>query len=113
MDPETDRRKSGVYRHRMVKTSSEPVSVGEAIRQAMDGLGITEKLREQRVISLWPEIVGEEIAVTTVDDLRWGQLFVSVENATHRHWLSFQRETICENLNRAVGGEVVQMIRFQ
>ncbi len=113
MDTETDRRKSGVYRYRTGPTS-DPVSAGDAIRQLVDSLGLAEKLREQRVLSLWEEIVGEDIAaVTQVNSFRWGQLSVSVQNPTWRHWLTFQRETIRQNLNREVGGEVVKTIRLQ
>ena len=113
MDAEIDRRKSGVYKYRAGATS-EPVSVGNAIRQVVDRLGIAEKLREQRVLSLWEEIVGIDIAaVTKVEGFRWGQLTVSVQNPTWRHWLRFQCETIRQNLNREVGGDVVKTIRLQ
>ena len=113
MDTETDRRKSGVYRYRAGATS-EPVSAGDAIRQVVDRLGIAEKLREQRVLSLWEDIVGKDIAaVTQVEGFRWGQLTVSVQNPTWRHWLLFQRENIRQNLNREVGDEVVKTIRLQ
>lgn len=113
MNAETDRRKSGVYKYR-TGTTSEPVSVGDAIRQVVDSLGIAERLKEQRVLSLWEEIVGKDIAsVTQVKGFRWGQLSVSVQNPTWRHWLTFQCETIRQNLNREVGGDVVKMIRLQ
>ncbi len=114
MDAETDRRKGGVYRHRTGSVMSEPVSIGDAIRQVVDSLGIAGQLKEQRVLSLWEEVVGKEIAaVTQVEGFRWGQLFVSVENSVWRHKLMFERETICRNLNRAVGSEVVQLIRLR
>lgn len=113
MDAETDRRKSGVYRYRAGPTS-DPISAGDAIRQVVDSLGLAEKLKEQRVLSLWEEIVGEDIAaVTQVNSFRWGQLFISVQNPTWRHWLRFQCETIRRNLNREVGDEVVKTIRLQ
>ncbi len=113
MNAETDRRKSGVYKYRAGATS-RPVSAGDAIRQVVDSLGIAEKLKQQRVLSLWEEIVGKDIAaVTQVEGFRWGQLTVSVQNPTYRHWLRFQCETIRQNLNREVGGEVVKTIRLQ
>ncbi len=113
MDAETDRRKSGVYKYR-ASTTSEPVSAGDAIRQVVNSLGMAEKLKQQRVLSLWEEIVGKDIAsVTQVEGFRGEQLTVSVENPTWRHWLIFQRETIRQNLNREVGGEVVKTIRLQ
>ena len=105
MDVETDRRKSGVYRYRAGPTS-DPISAGDAIRQLVDNLGIAEKLKQQHVLSLWEEIVGEDIAsVTRVEGFRGAQLTISVQNPTWRHWLIFQRENIRQKLNREVGDE--------
>ena len=113
MNAETDRRKSGVYKYR-AGTTSEPVSAGDAIRQLVNRLGIAEKLKQQRVLSLWEEIVSKDIAsVTQVEGFRGGQLTVSVQNPTWRHWLLFQRENIRQNLNRKVGDDVVKTIRLQ
>ncbi len=113
MDAETDRRKSGIYRYRN-SGASDPVSAGDAIRQVVDSLGIAEKLREQRVLSLWEEIVGKDIAaVTRVEGFRWGQLSVSVQNPIQSDWLRYQRETIRQKLNHEVGGDVVKTIRLK
>ena len=115
MNAETDRRKSGVYKYR-AGTTSEPVSAGDTIRQLVDSLGLAEKLSEQRVLSLWEEIVGEDIAaVTRADGFRGkqGELTVSAQNPTCSHWLALQRETIRQNLNREVGGDVVKTIRLK
>ena len=118
MDAETDRRKSGIYRYRAGPTS-DPISAGDAIRQLVDSLGLAEKLKEQRVLSLWEEIVWEEIvgkdiaAVTQAEGFRWGQLFISVQHPTQSEWLRFQRENIRQSLNREVGGDVVKTIRLK
>ena len=113
MDAETDRRKSGVYKYRTGGTS-DPVSAGDAIRQVIDSLGLAEKLREQRVLSLWEKIVGKDIAaVTRVEGFRWGQLSVSVQNPIQSDSLRYQCETIRQNLNREVGGDVVKTIRLK
>ena len=113
MDAEIDRRKSGVYKYR-AGAIGESVSAGDAIRQVVNRLGIAKKLREQRVLSLWEEIVGKDIAaVTKVEGFRGEQLTVSVQNPTWRHWLRFQCETIRQNLNREVGGDVVKTIWLQ
>lgn len=92
---------------------SETVSVGEAIRQTVSSLGIEDRLKEQRVLSLWSEVVGENIAaVTQADNIKRGELFVSVIHDAWRHRLLFERDHIREKLNRAVGGDTVRMIRF-
>lgn len=120
MNAETDRRKSGVYKYR-TGTTSEPVSIGDAIRQMVDSLGIAERLKEQRVLSLWEEIVWEEIvgkdiaSVTQVNGFRGeqGELTVSAQNSTQSDWLRYQCDTIRQNLNREVGGDVVKTIRLK
>ena len=115
MDAETDRRKSGVYKYRTGGTS-DPVFAGDAIRQVVDRLGLAEKLREQRVLSLWEEIVGKDIAsVTQAEGFRGeqGELTVSAQNSTQSDWLRYQCDTIRQNLNREVGGDVVKTIRLK
>ena len=113
MDPEIDRRKSGVYRHRKTKGMPEPIAVGEAIRQAIDRLGLTHQMHEHRALALWPEIVGKQIAaVTRAHTVRRGELLVSVTHDAWRHRLLFERDQIRHRLNRAVGREVVRIIRL-
>lgn len=113
MDSETDRRKSGVYRFRNNQKSCESVTIGKAIHQVLNNLGLTQKFREQRVLSLWSQVVGERIAeVTHADAIRRGELYVSVIHDTWRHRLLFERENIQKRLNDAVGNDTVRIIRF-
>ena len=102
-----------MYRHREAKTVAETVSVGEANRQAVSSLGIEDRLKEQSVLSIWPEVVGENFAaVTQADAIKRGELFVSVVHDAWRHRLLFERDHIREKLNRTVGGDPVRTIRF-
>jgi len=113
VDAETDRRKGGLYRHRKAQGMPEPIGVGEAIQQTIARLGIAHKLHEHQALALWPDIVGKQIAeVTRADTIRRGELFVSVTHDAWRHRLLFERDQIRERLNRAVGREVVRMIRL-
>lgn len=113
LDAETDRRKGGVYRHRTERPSAKPVSLGEALRQVVVSLGLSEKWQEQRALSLWPQVVGEAIAAEAqAESLRRGELCISVVQDVWRQHLFMQRETLRQRLNKAVGNEVVRMIRF-
>jgi len=114
IDPETDRRKSGVYTHRQNRNATQrTVSIGDAIRGAVDKLGLTEKFREQRAMSLWPQIVGEQISeVTDAYRIRHGELLVSIKHATWRYHLMFERENFRKQINDKLGTEVVRLIRF-
>jgi predicted nucleic acid-binding Zn ribbon protein len=113
-DAETDRRKSGVYRHRDNRTvRQDTVSIGAAIEGAVAKLGLTAKFQEQRALSLWSEIVGEQAAeVTEAYRIQHGELLVSVNHATWRYHLMFERENFRQRINEAVGAEVVRFIRF-
>jgi predicted nucleic acid-binding Zn ribbon protein len=113
-DAETDRRKSGVYRHKRNKNITQnTVSIGDAIRGAVEKLGLTAKFQEQRALSLWPEIVGEQVAsVANAYQIRHGELLVSVPQATWRYHLMFERENFRKRLNDLLGTEVVRLIRF-
>lgn len=113
-DAETDRRKSGVYHHRENRSATQnSVSIGDAIHNAIEKLGLKSKFQEQRALSLWPEIVGEQIAsVTEAYRIRHGELLVSVHHATWRYHLMFQRENYRNQINKNLGADVVRLIRF-
>lgn len=112
-DAETDRRKSGVYRHRAERHAARLLSVGEAMRQVVESLGLSRKLQEQRALSLWPQVAGEAIAAQTrAEEIRHGELCVAVAQDVWRQHLSFQRDILRRRLNEAVGADVVRMIRF-
>jgi len=113
-DADTDRRKSGIHRHRgMQKSKQNSVSIGDAIKGAIAKLGLTEKFQEQRALSLWSEIVGEQVAaVTDAYQIRHGELLVSITHATWRYHLMFQRENYRKQINDTLGAEVVRLIRF-
>lgn len=113
-DPETDRRKSGIYSLREArKATQHTVSIGDAIRGAVEKLGLTAKFQEQRALSLWPQIVGEQIAeVTKAYRIHHGELLVSIKHATWRYHLMFERENFRKKINDTLGTEVVRLIRF-
>ena len=103
----------GRHRRGEVREADGPVALGEGIRRAIASLGIETQILEQRVLLLWPGVVGERVARTTrVDAIRRGELFVSVRQDAWRHRLFFERESIRERLNREVGREVVRSIHF-
>ena len=92
---------------------AEPISLGEGLQKAIARLGIENKLREHRVLLLWPQVVGARVAgVTRADLVRRGELLVAVTQDVWRHRLIFERETIRKRLNEAVGAEVIRSIRF-
>jgi hypothetical protein len=81
----------------------------EARRLKLDG-----SLREASAVTLWPEVVGEQIAAATqAERVRDGVLHVVARNHTWAFELTFHREQIRKGLNARLGSGVIQEIRFR
>jgi len=92
---------------------TDPQSIGEIIRQAMEAAGATEAYALQRVCPLWPEIVGPTINRFTTR--RWidrDVLHVAISSAALRNDLMFHRERLIAHLNRAAGKNIISNIIF-
>ncbi len=89
-------------------------SIGEALEELVESLGIKSKLREQDVFALWDQAVGERIAQVAkpVRILR-GTLFVSVKTSAWRNELNMRKREILVRLNEILAGEIVKDIKFQ
>lgn len=89
-------------------------TLGEALDELVENLGIKRKLREQEVFSLWDNAVGERIAkVAKPTRMLKGTLFVSVSSGTWRNELSMRKQEIVDRLNGVLAEEIVKDIKFQ
>ena len=89
-------------------------TLGEALDELIDGLGIKKKLREQEVFTLWDEAVGERIAkVAKPTRILKGTLFISVSNGAWRNELNMRKQEIVKRLNEILAEEIVKDIKFQ
>ena len=81
----------------------------EARRLKLDG-----SLREASAVTLWPEVVGEQIAAATeAERVRDGVLYVTARNHTWAFELTFHREKILQGLNQKLGRHRLKEIRFR
>lgn len=81
----------------------------EARRLKLDG-----SLREASAVTLWPEVVGEQIAAATeAERVRDGVLYVIARNHTWAFELTFHREQILKGLNARLGRKSITEIRFR
>ena len=81
----------------------------EARRLKLDG-----SLREASAVTLWPEVVGEQIAAATeAERVRDGVLYVTARNHTWAFELTFHREQILKGLNARLGRKAIKEIRFR
>jgi len=89
-------------------------SLGDALDELIDKLGIRKKLREQEVFFLWAEAVGERIAKVTIPvRIHQGTLFVSVKTGPWRNELTMRKKEIIDRINGSLSEEIVRDIKFQ
>jgi predicted nucleic acid-binding Zn ribbon protein len=96
------------------RPASRIKTLGDALDELIENLGIRKKLREQDVFEFWDKAVGERIAeVAKPTRISKGTLFVSVKSGAWRNELSMRREEIAARLNEIVNEEIVKDIKFQ
>ena len=95
-------------------SKKQPLAFESALGNLVRELGISRRLREYDVITLWGKIVGEQIAkVAKPQRIENGVLLVEVTSAPWRAELSMRRQEIVEKINSAVRQRVVKDIRFR
>ena len=99
----------------MSKTPHTPVkTIGSAIDELVNGLGIKKKLEEYNAVVYWEKVVGERIAqMTTATHILQGVLFVHVKTSTWRNELTLRKKEIIDKLNNIIGINIVKDIKFQ
>lgn len=92
----------------------EPESIGDVLRQTLQEQGMTEHLYETRAVSLWPSVIGEDIAsMTGRPVVNNGLMTVYVRVASLRQELNMCRSNLARHINEALGREVIKEIRFK
>ncbi len=89
----------------------EPMTVGDIITKLLREDNIERQFDEQKVVYLWPEIVGQGINRYTVSRyVKNGVLYLHISSAALRNELMMSRTLLMKRLNEAVGGEVIHDI---
>lgn len=90
-----------------------PKHIGASLRGVIKDLGFEKKLDQVRIIRVWPEIVGDNIANVAVAERVYEDiLYVKVKSATWRTELLFQKRNILERINNKIGKNIIKDIRF-
>lgn len=85
-----------------------------ALKQAMERLQLEPVLREARALTLWPEVVGRQLAAATrAENVRDGVLSIVTRTSAWAFELTFHKERILKALNGRLGRGVVRDIRFR
>lgn len=96
------------------KSGKSIKSLGEAIQELTQELGIEKRLREYEAITRWEECVGSRIAMeATPTRITKGILTVRVRTSVWRNELMLRKKEIVEKINSTLGSSIVKDIRFQ
>lgn len=90
---------------------TEAKSLKEIIDSALADSDMRGAIMEQRVCYLWPEVVGPAInRHTTRRFVENGRMHVYISSGPLKGELSFHRQALVDQLNRAAGGTVITEI---
>jgi len=88
--------------------------LGQALRDAIERSGFARTLEERGCLSLWPQVVGEDVArATLAERFRDGVIYVRVRSSVWACELAFFREGFIREINERLGRELVRDIRFR
>ena len=87
--------------------------IKEALRSFVEKEGLDRGIQEQKAVSVWPEVVGENISANSLaKSISSGILTVEVSNAVWRQELQLQKNDIINQLNTALTKKTIKDIRF-
>lgn len=93
--------------------SSEEAPLKDILNQLMEEYQLSARLRQMRIQKAWARIVGQYAASQTEEiTFKNGKLAITLKSAALRNELTFAKSKIIKNINRVLGEEAVQDIRF-
>src|SRR6187455_3801031 len=87
----------------------------DLLPKLLQQLGLSERLRETKVMEAWAQIVGDFIAAHSAPvSLRDGVLFVRVlQPALHYQFETISKAEILRKLKQRFGGRIIRDLRFR
>lgn len=87
--------------------------VGELLPSILSKLGLEQRFKEQKVLSLWPVVVGDELASRTkATKIDHGVLYVRVDHGAWMQELHFIEKELLRKLRAQAPGVKLTKIRF-
>jgi hypothetical protein len=91
-----------------------PSQIGEVLDRVFKKFGLDKKIKEERALRLWKEVVGEKINEHTYPfSVKKGILFVKVDNSGWLSQLTYLKEKIISEINRSEERKVIKDIYFR
>jgi predicted nucleic acid-binding Zn ribbon protein len=87
--------------------------IGDVLPSVLKRLGLEQRFKEQEVLTLWPDVVGPELASRTrASRIDKGVLFVHVDHGAWMQELHFIEKKLLLKLRAAAPGVELKRIRF-
>ena len=87
--------------------------IGDFLPTVLKSLGLEQRFKEQKLIALWPTVVGPDIAARTrARRIDRGVLYVHVDHGAWMQELHFIEKDLTRKLREAVPGVPIRRIRF-
>ncbi len=87
--------------------------IGDLLADYLRESGLEQPLLEQRLMMLWPEVVGKPAATLTAGlEVKNGVLYARLRSAALKAELFQCRFEVVGKLNEAVGAKIIRDIRF-
>ena len=87
--------------------------IGDILPAVLKSAGLEQKLRDQEILTIWPTIVGEQIAArTTAVKINNGVLHVQVDHSVWLQELYFMEKEILRKLKEKAPRIDCHRIRF-
>jgi predicted nucleic acid-binding Zn ribbon protein len=94
-------------------TDRKFTKVGRLLPSILRQLGLEQRFNEQQVLTLWPAVVGDELAARTkATRIDRGVLYVHVDHGAWMQELHFLEKDLIEKLRERAPGVAIEKIRF-
>ena len=85
----------------------------KVLKKAINESGFKKALDQEDAVSVWGEVVGENISnVTEATGVDKGTLVIKTDSATWRQELHMQKKEIINKINKKIGSTAIKEIRF-
>lgn len=89
------------------------LSIADVLNIYLRETGLEKTVLEDKVVALWPEIMGDTIArLTRSVEVRNGMLIVHISSAALKAQLFECRFELVKKINDAVGGNAIRDVRI-
>lgn len=93
--------------------AESPQKVANILPKALEKLGLSKGIEQHRALILWDQVVGKEIASHTKPGwVRYGILWVIVDDSIWHQELEFLRSQIVDRINEHLKHTKIRGIKF-